>query len=86
MGGSFTVSIVEELAADKVRVRVRYGRATAHGWEAWKDWDGYTFVTEQAALTISGQCRFSNRSEAAPNGAASPEQAMRGANIEPLHR
>jgi len=39
MGGSFTVSIVEELAADKVRVRVWYGRATAQGWEAWKDWD-----------------------------------------------
>lgn len=51
MGGSFTVSVVEELAADKVRVRVWYERATAQGWEAWKDWDGYTFETERAALT-----------------------------------
>ncbi|NRQ18919.1 hypothetical protein [Ensifer sesbaniae] len=51
MGGSFTVSIVEELAADKVRVRVWYGRATAQGWEVWKEWDGYTFETERAALT-----------------------------------
>ncbi|ASY74388.1 hypothetical protein [Sinorhizobium fredii] len=51
MGGSFTASIVEGLSADKVRVRVWYGRATAQGWEAWKEWDGYTFETERAALT-----------------------------------
>lgn len=51
MGGSFTVSIAEDLAADKVRVRVWYGRATAQGWESWKDWDGYTFETDRAALT-----------------------------------
>ncbi|RVL83931.1 hypothetical protein CN140_12390 [Sinorhizobium meliloti] len=50
-GGSFTVSVVEEVAADRVRVRVWYGRAPALGWEAWKDWDGYTFEAERAALT-----------------------------------
>jgi len=49
-GGSFTVSVVEEVAADRVRVRVWYGRATATGWEAWKDWDGYRFETDRANL------------------------------------
>ncbi|WP_292489656.1 hypothetical protein, partial [Mesorhizobium sp.] len=51
LGGSFTVSIVETLAGNAVKVRVWYGRATAQGWEAWKDWDGYTFQTDRAALT-----------------------------------
>ena len=51
LGGSHTVSIVQELAPDRVQVRVWYGRATPRGWEAWKDWDGYTFATERAALT-----------------------------------
>ncbi|RWD28644.1 hypothetical protein [Mesorhizobium sp.] len=50
LGGSFTVSIVETLAENAVKVRVWYGRATAQGWEAWKDWDGYTFQTNRAAL------------------------------------
>jgi hypothetical protein len=51
LGGSFTVSIVETLAENAVKVRVLYGRATAQGWEAWKDWDGYTFQTNRAALS-----------------------------------
>lgn len=51
LGGSFTVSIVEELPGNRVRVRVWYGRATALGWEAWKDWDGYEFETDHAALS-----------------------------------
>lgn len=51
LGGSFTVSIVETLAGNAVTVRVWYGRATAQGWEAWKDWDGYTFQTDRAALS-----------------------------------
>lgn len=51
LGGSFTVSIVETLAENAVKVRVWYGRATAQGWEAWKDWDGYTFQTNRAALS-----------------------------------
>ncbi len=51
LGGTFTVSILEELPDDRVLVRVWYGRATAQGWEAWKDWDGYTFETERARLT-----------------------------------
>ena len=51
MGGSFTVSIAEELAAENEWVRVWYGGATAQGWESWKDWDGYTFETDRAALT-----------------------------------
>lgn len=51
LGGSFTVSIVETLAGTAVKVRVWYGPATEQGWEAWKDWDGYTFQTDRAALT-----------------------------------
>ncbi|WP_292375665.1 hypothetical protein [Mesorhizobium sp.] len=51
LGGSFTVSIVETLAGNAVKVRVWYGRATTQGWEAWKDWDGYTFQTDRTALT-----------------------------------
>ncbi|WP_247241830.1 MULTISPECIES: hypothetical protein [Rhizobium] len=82
-GGSFTVSVVEEVAADRVRVRVWYGRAPALGWEAWKDWDGYTFEAERAALTNQGLCRFSERGRA--DGAAFTEQATTGASIEPLY-
>lgn len=37
LGGSHTVSIVQELAADRVQVRVWYGRATPRGWEAWNE-------------------------------------------------
>lgn len=51
LGGSHTVSILAELGAGRVRVRVWYGRATATGWEAWKDWDGHTFETDRSALT-----------------------------------
>ncbi|WP_457578708.1 hypothetical protein [Ensifer adhaerens] len=51
LGGSHTVSIVQKLAADRVQVRVWYGRATPRGWEPWKDRDGYTFATERATLT-----------------------------------
>lgn len=51
LGGSHTVSIVEELTADRVQVRVWYGRSSPRGWEPWKEWDGYTFATERAALT-----------------------------------
>lgn len=37
MGGSHTVSIVKEIDAETVMVRVWYGRATATGWERWED-------------------------------------------------
>lgn len=50
LGGSFTVSIVHEISAERVEVRVWYGRPTANGWEPWKDWDGYKFETTRAAL------------------------------------
>lgn len=39
-GGSHTVSILETLDDGRVRVRIWYGRATALGWERWRDWDG----------------------------------------------
>lgn len=51
LGGSHTVEVVENLRDDKVKVRVWYGRATATGWEAWKDWHGYRFETDRASLT-----------------------------------
>ncbi len=51
LGGSHTVEVVEDLGNNKVKVRVWYGRATATGWEAWKDWDGYRFETDRARLT-----------------------------------
>lgn len=41
LGGSHTVEILGELQGGQVRLRVWYGRATATGWEPWKDWDGY---------------------------------------------
>ena len=39
-GGSHTVSILKPLDDGRVRVRIWYGRATALGWERWRDWDG----------------------------------------------
>jgi len=50
LGGSHTVEIVRELQGGKVRLRVWYGRATATGWEPWKDWDGYRFDADRAEL------------------------------------
>jgi hypothetical protein len=50
MGGSFTVSIDEEIDPDTIKVRVWYGRATVNGWESWRDWDGYTFATTRDTL------------------------------------
>jgi hypothetical protein len=47
LDGSFTVSIVETLAENAVKIRTRH-RAS---WEAWKGWDGYTFQTDRAALS-----------------------------------
>jgi hypothetical protein len=50
LGGSHTVEVIDDIGHGKVRVRVWYGRATATGWEAWKDWDGYTFDTSRDQL------------------------------------
>ena len=50
LGGSHTVQIVDELDAERVRVRVWYGRATPKGWERWRDWDGYTVETTRDQL------------------------------------
>lgn len=50
LGGSFTVSIVRVIDAERVEVRVWYGRPTPTGWEPWKDWDGYRFETTRTAL------------------------------------
>lgn len=50
LGGTFTVSILEELPDRSIRVRVWYGRATSAGWEPWPDWDGYQFTTTRDRL------------------------------------
>ncbi|AMN56358.1 hypothetical protein B0E33_30570 (plasmid) [Roseibium algicola] len=51
LGGTHTVSIVEELPNNRISVRVWYGRATPTGWEAWIEWDGATFETTHDQLT-----------------------------------
>jgi len=45
LGGSFTVSIVEEVDAATVKVRVHYPT---------KNWDGYTFTTTRDKLIPEG--------------------------------
>lgn len=50
MGGSFTVSIVENRAETAV-VRVWYGKATAKGWKSWGEWDGNQLEVARSKLT-----------------------------------
>jgi len=50
LGGVFTVSI-ESDHGDTVDVRIWYGKATPHGWEAWHEWDGFRFTTERRRLS-----------------------------------
>lgn len=58
LGGSHTVEIVGKLGADRVRVRVWYGRPTPNGWERWRDWDGYTFETTRDQLAGKRQMKL----------------------------
>jgi hypothetical protein len=52
LGGKHTVAITKPLDADRVLVRVCYGRFDDAGrWEAWKDWDGYSFAVERGKLS-----------------------------------
>jgi len=51
LGGTHTVSIVDEWGDNRVIVRVWYGRATPTGWESWPDWDGYRFEATRDQLT-----------------------------------
>lgn len=51
LGGTHTVSIVDEGGDNLVIVRVWYGRATPTGWESWPDWDGYRFEATRDQLT-----------------------------------
>ncbi len=63
LGGSFTVSIIEEIDETTVKVRVWYGRATINGWETWREWDGSMFVTTRDRLIKKRiMPLFSNRS------------------------
>jgi len=50
LGGSHTVEIVEDVDADRVKVRVWYGRPTPSGWECGHEWDGYRFTVRRNAL------------------------------------
>lgn len=59
LGGSFTVEIVEDVDADRVKVRVWYGRATPSGWECWHEWDGYRFIVRRDALRNKRQMALS---------------------------
>ena len=52
MGGSFTVSIVEDLPdGETVRLRVWYGRASPQGWVPWPEWDGFRFEGRRDRLS-----------------------------------
>ena len=85
LGGSHTVSSVEELTADRVQVRVWYGRATPRGWKPWKEWDAHTFATERAALTNKRTMSLFKLKEAAPHVARPSKKPREGTDIEPLH-
>lgn len=50
MGGSHTVSVVEDLG-EQVRVRIWYGRPTPSGWESWKEWDGNELIVPRSSLS-----------------------------------
>ncbi|QYA10813.1 hypothetical protein [Agrobacterium larrymoorei] len=50
LGGTFTVSIEEEIDAETVSARIWHGRATVHGWEAWPAWHGIVFPVRRALL------------------------------------
>lgn len=50
LGGSFTVSIDEEVDDETVVARIWYGRPTVNGWEPWQDWHGVTFPVRRALL------------------------------------
>lgn len=50
MGGSFTVSILED-RGETALVRVWYGKATAKGWKSWGDWDGHQIEVARTKLT-----------------------------------
>jgi hypothetical protein len=58
LGGSFTVSIIEEIDETTVKVRVWYGRATMKGWETWREWDSSMFTTPRDRVTKKRICRF----------------------------
>ncbi len=50
MGGSFTVSILED-RGETALVRIWYGSATAKGWESWGEWDGVKREVTKDKLT-----------------------------------
>lgn len=50
LGGSFTVSILREIDAERVEVRIWSGRNTWRGWESASDFDGVIFTPRRADL------------------------------------
>lgn len=61
LGGSHTVEIVEDVDAERIKVRVWYGRATPSGWECWHEWDGYRFIVRRDALRNKRQMALEKR-------------------------
>ncbi len=51
IGGTFTVSIIEEFGNDSVLVRILYGEITEYGWKSFGLFDGKTFHTNRERLT-----------------------------------
>lgn len=50
IGGTFTVSIVEEVGNDSVFVRILYGEITEDGWKSFGLFDGKTFRVNRERL------------------------------------
>lgn len=50
LGGTFTVSIEEEIDAETVSARIWHGRPTVTGWEPWPDWHGIVLPVRRVLL------------------------------------
>jgi hypothetical protein len=51
IGGTFTVSIIEEFGNDSVLVGILYGEPTEDGWKSFGLFDGKTFRVNRERLT-----------------------------------
>ncbi|KVK53772.1 hypothetical protein BCY90_04585 [Agrobacterium deltaense] len=51
IGGSFTVSIIEDLGDGAVMVRILYGEIKEAGWKSFGLFDGNIFQTRRKYLT-----------------------------------
>ncbi|MCZ7451151.1 hypothetical protein O8B93_26655 [Agrobacterium rhizogenes] len=51
IGGTFTVSVIEDLGNGTVIVRILYGEITEDSWKSFGLFDGNIFQTHRARLT-----------------------------------